>query len=756
MNFRYFVLISLVFLLSMGFVSAITNATDGFSIRFLHAGGTPSILGMDTNGTDIWMTEEHNGFIYRLDHEGNNLSGGFKSVMGGYPTGVTVNATGFWVVGVSSNATHYLANGTLSSTYNLGGWSIESNASDFWVSSPGSCIIHRFNFTFHEVDNVSLCSSGLGSPEDIAHNGSDFWLTDGGDDFVYHFNSSWDNQTDGFSTGEHGATNPTGIVTNSTDFWVVDQADDFVYHFYDDSGITLNVPVNNYTYYNGENVTFNITAKFLTGLNNMSFLVNNVVIETSDLDGTTNTSLFYRVFNYDGNVNWSVIVGLDDGTLEYTNNRTLKNTAQYSFTGGLLPTCDVENGSLTTSYLYTSGSTATDTITCTLGGYSDYVNTYDVSDGDKTFTLAHNRLFLGFFYYNGSAYDTTGYWSDENRTVSFSGENLTINMSSTVEGITRVQFGYNVSAMNYTQFYEFDNNWAVNSTENMTIISTNTNAVYFKVRDTQGNPINDALIRIAVSIPTGAYREMGQRFTGSVGYSGITMFNIPDNSDISIRVTANGYSAWDTTDYINDAIYTSSNPYVIDLQSSGLTVYKGVSITVYQQYDNETSTMPLFIYAPSREEVEFTTSCISENYSIDLDQFKTGSSTLTKGTHYCVDSCSSCTDDFTITIYIDGNEHQTLTVEYIGRDDTRFTTPTELSSDILRKVAWVFLIFLVGILGLVIKGTEEGIGMGARGKIMFLIGCGILPIVFLGQFIFLMVVVIPSSIPILCVFLAIY
>ena len=66
----------------------------------------------------------------------------------------------------------------------------------------------------------------------------EYWITDFDLNFTFHFNSSWDNQTDGFSTFSAGNDQPIGITTDGSDFWIIDNADIFVYHF-DSSGNNL-------------------------------------------------------------------------------------------------------------------------------------------------------------------------------------------------------------------------------------------------------------------------------------------------------------------------------------------------------------------------------------------------------------------------------------------------------------------------------------------------------------------------------------
>lgn len=198
--------------------------------------------------------------------------------------------------------------------------------------------------------------------------------------------------------------------------------------------------------------------------------------------------------------------------------------AQYGFLG-LLPSCTVISGGLSTSYLYTGGNSTIETISCTLDGYNPLISTYNIVDGDKNFTMTDLGLKLNFMLFNGTSQSVVGFIKSNNGTFNFSGSSININVTSLEKGRVEVYFGYNTSIMNYTQFYQFNNDWTTDASENITLISRDIKyPFYVKVKDEGQYIINDALVRIDASDPTvGRWNFIGQRFTGQEE-AGMTYF----------------------------------------------------------------------------------------------------------------------------------------------------------------------------------------------------------------------------------------
>lgn len=473
--------------------------------------------------------------------------------------------------------------------------------------------------------------------------------------------------------------------------------------------------------------------------NNFAWNVNNYVQNCSFINGTCNLPI---VFHSDRN-----------GTLNIKN-IYMSNNAQYSFNYGtttLYPECNVINGNLSSSYYYTAGNSTTETITCTLNAYRTLNVTYNVSDGDKQFNMSADSILIYFNLYNGTRTAVSGYWTDGTQTQNFSGYNLTIYTLNLTEGITKVFFGNStINLMNYTQFYDFERDWISETIENLTLITPPFNKIYIKTLAEGGEPIKDTLIRLSISSPFigGSYKEIGQRFTGHEGIDGTTYFYVPDNSNVLIRATKDGWGSYNQTINVLNSDYDlggSLYPYTIQFKRDLVPVYKGVKVSICQYYNNDTEYIPLSIYAPSRSTVQFYTSYDATLRTISLNLYKNGrynfaSPGLPEGMIQGREYCSGCTDDLNVTFIIDGQTYNTYTIKYRAIDETRNTEPISLSPTFYYKLVWIGLIMFVGVLGFMFKTNEESEGTGGKGKVLFLIGCGIIPLVFNGTFYYLLLV----------------
>ena len=203
---------------------------------------------------------------------------------------------------------------------------------------------------------------------------------------------------------------------------------------------------------------------------------------------------------------------------------------------------------------------------------------------------------------------------------------------------------------------------------------------------------------------------MGQRYTGTGGTSGITYFYIPEQKDIFLTISKDGYTTKQIYDNeisldLSNGVYTVSNPLTINLDRLSDIMYKGVQVWLPNYYDQNHTTLDLYVYAPNANTVTFTTSFNpSLNYSTVLDTYKRAEYTLQRGIHYC----NGCGDNFNVTFWVNDQFHNAYVVEYIGIDKSRVVEPTGLNKDIKLKLAWIIMILAVGILGLLFKGNDDG------------------------------------------------
>ena len=278
-------------LLAGNISAAWVNMSDGFSISVAGA-NTPS--GITTNGSDFWIIDPTDDFVYHFDKNGINQTDGFKILAAGSTagTGITTNNSDFWVLDNTDDFVyHFDKNGnnitdgfSVSAAGALLAVEIETNNSDFWVAENSDGFVYHFNRTGGNYTSASTSSInaigepgfstsavGVDAPLGITTNNSDFWvsdaLSDANNGFVYHFDRNGNNITDGFSISAADLTSPSGITTNvtiggtPTDFWIVDGTELFVYHF---SQLQLSInfvnPQTNNT--NASNANLNINYSF--------------------------------------------------------------------------------------------------------------------------------------------------------------------------------------------------------------------------------------------------------------------------------------------------------------------------------------------------------------------------------------------------------------------------------------------------------------------------------------------------------------
>lgn len=506
--------------------------------------------------------------------------------------------------------------------------------------------------------------------------------------------------------------------------------------------VTLNSPANN-TEFLGTSKDFNCSAYDDIQVSQVHFFLDGVLNETNS-SGLNNTDyIFTKTLNVDTTYNWTCVVtdnAGQNGTTE-TREMSLFNRVLLNFTQGISPTCTITNGAIDTNY-YWSGETNDsypNTLSCSLTGYYDLSQTIYANASVQSFTMTDKAMTIYFEYSNGSSATVTGYWTDENVTTNFTASSLVINVTDVLEGITKVYWGFNDTLMNYTQFYHFDNDWVTAVSENMTVLTADDLVpVYIKIKDESGNPINDALIRLSFSDPSvgGTYMEMGQKITGTGGSNGMVLFYVDPDSQVQIRVTKTDFTASELNINIKNSSYTSTNPLTITLRRGDSLVKNQVSFTVCTAYDDTMSSIPVFVYAPSRTLIQFNTSQNSQLYDIDLNIFKTGNSTLIQGVHYM----NNTLNDIVVHVYADGTYIGNYTIKYDVRTDV-IPVPSGLNTDFVRKMAWILLILLSGIIGLMIGRGEGELESGAIGKSVFIIGCLLLSIVFNGYFGYLIPIV---------------
>ncbi len=169
-----------------------------------------------TNGTDFWIPNQMNSYIYHLNADGENQSDGFNTSTVGamYPVGITTNGTDLWVVGRVTNR------------------------------------IYHFDLTGNFIDSFSLASSSTGNPTSVTTDGTYLWVHSLWGDNP-HSVSKYDIQ--GNFINRFSVVNKTnsgrGVTTNGTDIWTInwnfllDNTTVTGIHHYDLNGNVIDDPI---------------------------------------------------------------------------------------------------------------------------------------------------------------------------------------------------------------------------------------------------------------------------------------------------------------------------------------------------------------------------------------------------------------------------------------------------------------------------------------------------------------------------------
>ncbi len=172
------------------------NMSDGFSIK---TAGVSVPFDIATNGSDFWVADEVDRFIYHFNRNGVNMSDGFSTSRMTNPA-----RRPFGIV---------------------------YNNSDFWILSPDTAFVYHLDKNGNNMsDGFSVTPIGASSVYEFTGNGTDFWLADENDGWMYHVDRNGNNKSDGFKfTNFIGIADIYGMTTNSSDFWITD-TDTYVYH----------------------------------------------------------------------------------------------------------------------------------------------------------------------------------------------------------------------------------------------------------------------------------------------------------------------------------------------------------------------------------------------------------------------------------------------------------------------------------------------------------------------------------------------
>lgn len=189
------------------------NQTDGIDVTKFNT--APNIHSLTTNGSDIWIPDKEDNWIYHINASGYNFTGALASNQSGFDIepdgtpspslyGITTNGSDFWTADEDIN-THWV----------------------YHVNNTGGNITLGFNsLTFDPVQVVS-------AQQGITTNGSDFWVLTANDDgYLLHLDATGTNLT-GTQAGidlENLSITAHDVTTNGSDFWITDDATNYLSH----------------------------------------------------------------------------------------------------------------------------------------------------------------------------------------------------------------------------------------------------------------------------------------------------------------------------------------------------------------------------------------------------------------------------------------------------------------------------------------------------------------------------------------------
>jgi len=255
-----------------------TNSTKGFSTS---PSGNANPGSVASNGTDYWVADRSDSFIYHYDSNGNNLTGGFSSDLSATTdiTSIMVkNETSMWIQHnqaanaflseVEYDGTNLTGYFSLNENSMSGSYSY-SNDTDIWIADTTDLwIYHLVNLVNQTTGDIGFdVNPSMDHPTGIAMTTSNnFYIRDATNNFMNHYISGV-NQSDGFDLTQFGTGGSGGIWNVGNDLVIADDGDNFIYYLEVGELLTttLNSPEDHFNSTLTE-VEFNCSAITDTGL----------------------------------------------------------------------------------------------------------------------------------------------------------------------------------------------------------------------------------------------------------------------------------------------------------------------------------------------------------------------------------------------------------------------------------------------------------------------------------------------------------
>jgi hypothetical protein len=499
----YLFLIIVIFLCNLISSYNYVNSSLGFK---LSSYGMADPRGIAYNGSDYWILDRQDYFVYHINSTFSNQSDGFKTTVGisTQPENMCMkNSTTLWIMtnsGGTARATQMDLDGTNgTASISLNGAGIvngivpcTSNDSDLWVTDNLDKWVYHFDKNLNNAsDGFSI--SELSNPSGIvtmANN--EFFIGDVDKDFMFHFINGV-NQTDGFGIGTMGIGEIRSLAKNNYDLLVIDNQDIAVYYLQAQASIILNNPSDDYNTLD-TNVTFKCSING-TAIYNVSLMHNISGVwqrnQTRDYSSSLQANQI-AMFNVTkipigNNYGWTCeVADSPDGAgasfitsyslTNYTFNISIfiqnsisYNTTAYETEDNLITLNITTNGTIPTAKLFYNGTNKGSAVVTTYGGNSFIINkTANVIQGEGNTTF-YFEINVGGSLVNTSNYQQKIipiYFAQCNSTLTIPYLNITFkdeeNSTSIAESIPYSYFEYYLgsnASNNKTYTY-------VNNTEN--------------------------------------------------------------------------------------------------------------------------------------------------------------------------------------------------------------------------------------------------------------------------------------------------
>ena len=228
--------------------------SQDFTLAAHEAGGSSAPLGLWSDGTTMWVSDNGDDkiYAYNLATKARDSSKDFDTLSAAgntAPRGIWSDGTTMWVADETDDKlyAYNLATkardsskdfDTLNAAGNTNPLGLWSDGTTVWVSDNGDRKIYAYNLATKARDSSkdfdTLIAAGHNNPIGIWSDGTTMWVSDNADDKIYAYNlatKARDSSKDFDTLSAAGNTFPFGLWSDGTTMWVADDSDDKLYAY---------------------------------------------------------------------------------------------------------------------------------------------------------------------------------------------------------------------------------------------------------------------------------------------------------------------------------------------------------------------------------------------------------------------------------------------------------------------------------------------------------------------------------------------